>query len=87
MQELKPFVMKDDFEEPEDYKKDVEDTFHKKLYELIEEFVIDEDGELQNQVMEAINERYLYNNKREEELKDYGELGKINIQIFEEGRK
>jgi hypothetical protein len=82
--EFKPFVMKDDFEEPEDYKKDVEDTFHNKLHELIEEFVTDEDGELQNQVIEAINEEYLSNNEREEELKEYGQLGKVNIQISQE---
>jgi hypothetical protein len=82
--EFKPFIMEDDFEEPEDYKKDVQDTFHNKLFELIEEFIIDEEGELQREVIEAINEEYLSNNSKEEELKEYGQLGKVHIDISQD---
>jgi hypothetical protein len=82
--EFKPFILTEGFDaEPEDYRLDVESTFHDKIVELTEEFMIDEEKELQNNVLDAINEEYLSNNDRDEELKNWNQLGKVDIRIME----
>ena len=82
--DFKPFIMKQDDGEKEDYVKEVEDTFHNKIFEIIENFIIDEDNETQNQIIESINQEYFINNEKNEEIKEYSNLGKVHIVITQE---
>ena len=82
---FKPFIMKDDFGDKEDFKKDVEDTFHNKLFELIEEFILDEDKDNEQAVLETINDEYLNNN--EQNIEEYDELGGIYMSISQDIEK
>jgi hypothetical protein len=59
---------------------DIEKDFHRILFDKVEQFIIDEEMSLQNEIINELAD----NNYIEDDLESFSDLGELQIRVIEE---